>query len=371
MIKIHALGDSIVNAYGDDENNFIGGWGDHLQSFFDDKNVDVQVYAQGGRSTRSYLNEGRFIDNGMFTEDMWPYGKGPAYNKIGKGDYVLMQFCHNDDSSKGVETILDRMTPLGMPDENGIYPTIVPVESMKVTTHQYPDFYPDILYANGMSPEAVDANIAKYQDMPERFGDLYYPYDCGATYKGYLAFYINKIREKGAIPVLVCAPARQYYENGKIASVPGHHGGSDKWGDFTYIRAAKQLGKEMDVPVLDLFSYTVDFLNQLGREHARYIQSLVGPDGLTMGEVRKGTAAKWPQEYDEAWDKMLFAKVDDTHQNRLGSYIYAGQLAKLIAEAFPEISDFLLTKSTKKMAYPEHIKDKIGWIAQQNHLLNL
>ena len=35
IITIHALGDSLVTAYGDDESNFIGGWGDHLWSFFD------------------------------------------------------------------------------------------------------------------------------------------------------------------------------------------------------------------------------------------------------------------------------------------------------------------------------------------------
>lgn len=32
-MQIHVLGDSIVTAYGSDENNFIGGWGDHLDSF--------------------------------------------------------------------------------------------------------------------------------------------------------------------------------------------------------------------------------------------------------------------------------------------------------------------------------------------------
>ena len=32
-VQIHVLGDSIVTAYGSDENNLIGGWGDHLNSF--------------------------------------------------------------------------------------------------------------------------------------------------------------------------------------------------------------------------------------------------------------------------------------------------------------------------------------------------
>ena len=43
IITIHALGDSLVTAYGDDESNFIGGWGDHLWSFFDPDYVHVNV----------------------------------------------------------------------------------------------------------------------------------------------------------------------------------------------------------------------------------------------------------------------------------------------------------------------------------------
>ena len=30
----------------------------------------------------------------------------------------------------------------------------------------------------------------------EECGEIYYPYDCGATYKGYLKYYVDKIREK-------------------------------------------------------------------------------------------------------------------------------------------------------------------------------
>ena len=88
-MQIHVLGDSIVTAYGSDENNFIGGWGDHLNSFFKNE-VPVFVYAEGGRSSRSFLNEGRFINYGIFSKDKFPYGMGPAYDRICPGDYVLM-----------------------------------------------------------------------------------------------------------------------------------------------------------------------------------------------------------------------------------------------------------------------------------------
>ncbi|MBQ2934732.1 MAG: hypothetical protein IJD96_00680 [Lachnospiraceae bacterium] len=36
-MNIHLLGDSIVKSYGDDEWNFIGGWGDHFKAFLAQK----------------------------------------------------------------------------------------------------------------------------------------------------------------------------------------------------------------------------------------------------------------------------------------------------------------------------------------------
>ncbi|MFR4337119.1 MAG: hypothetical protein ACLT33_02745 [Lachnospira pectinoschiza] len=31
----------------------------------------------------------------------------------------MIEFCHNDDSSKGYSTMFNRMTELGIPDEDG------------------------------------------------------------------------------------------------------------------------------------------------------------------------------------------------------------------------------------------------------------
>ncbi|HET9571164.1 MAG TPA: pectinesterase family protein [Bacteroidales bacterium] len=58
------------------------GWGQALSSFFDERYVVVDNHAQNGRSSLSFLNEGR-----------WK----PILDKIQKGDYVLIQFGHNDE----------------------------------------------------------------------------------------------------------------------------------------------------------------------------------------------------------------------------------------------------------------------------------
>lgn len=371
MITIHALGDSLVTAYGDDCNNFIGGWGDHLSGFFSPSDVKVNVYAQGGRSSRSFLNEGRFIDTGRFTVNDFPYGMGPACNNIKKGDYVFIQFCHNDDDSKSKLTYIDRMTPLGTPDDNGIYPTIVPTEEMKTSTAAFPAEYPDILIREGINGNELKANINKYKELLPTYGASYYSYSCGATYKGYLKYYIDTVKSMGAYPVLITAPARQFFENGKPAAISGHHGGTDRFGAFPYVRAVRQLGQQENVPVIDLFDYSFKLLEMLGREYAVYLQSIIGHDGKTIGEARYDRPARWVEEYDSIWESHSFSRVDDTHQNRLGSYIYAGAIALLLKEMIPELGKYVLDKSSKKMLSPKGIKPQLEKIISTNQLLDI
>lgn len=68
------------------------GWGEQLQKRFDETKVRVDNQAQNGRSTRSFIAEGR-----------WQ----ALVEKVKAGDYVLIQFGHNDESKdKG-----DRYTP--------------------------------------------------------------------------------------------------------------------------------------------------------------------------------------------------------------------------------------------------------------------
>ncbi|SDM54503.1 SGNH/GDSL hydrolase family protein [Lachnospira pectinoschiza] len=360
MITIHLLGDSLVKAYGNDTDNFIGGWGDHLESFFDSKEVRVLDYAEGGRSTRSFLNEGRFIDNGLFNENIFPYGMGPAYDKIQKGDYCLLEFCHNDDNSKDVNTYVDRMTALGIPDEKGIYPTLVPTDDMMVSTENLPAEYEGLLKNSGMSEADIEANLAKYKEILSNYNDKYYPYACGATYKGYYKFYIDKIREKGAIPVIVTAPARQYFKDGKIESKPGHHGGSDKFGDFTFIRATRQIASEENVPIVELFNFSRELFEMLGEEDASYLSSIVGNDNQTIGESIYGRAAHWPEEYDKYREEGNFLKVDKTHSNRLGSFIFAKEIARELVKECKELAAFKLEKPSKQVLAPKRIEGRLG-----------
>lgn len=68
------------------------GWGEMFQKYFDARKVRIENHAQNGRSTKTFISENR-----------WQ----AIVDKLQKGDYVFIQFGHNDSSKdKG-----DRYTP--------------------------------------------------------------------------------------------------------------------------------------------------------------------------------------------------------------------------------------------------------------------
>ena len=76
---LYIIGDSTVHNTG----KGLMGWGDCIGEMFDNSRIEVQNHAMGGRSSRTFLAEGRW-DKIMET--------------LKPGDFVLMQFGHNDAS---------------------------------------------------------------------------------------------------------------------------------------------------------------------------------------------------------------------------------------------------------------------------------
>lgn len=58
------------------------GWGQVFPSYFDE-DVVIENHSRNGRSTRTFISEGR-----------WDF----LMKRVGKGDYVIIQFGHNDQS---------------------------------------------------------------------------------------------------------------------------------------------------------------------------------------------------------------------------------------------------------------------------------
>jgi len=91
-VTVFMVGDSTMMTY-KDLNNPQRGWGQVFQSFFDTAHIKVENYAMGGRSSRSFMEEGR-----------WKR----VLDRLQKGDYVFIQFGHNDASKNKPE----RYTPV-------------------------------------------------------------------------------------------------------------------------------------------------------------------------------------------------------------------------------------------------------------------
>ena len=92
-IKIYLIGDSTMCEY-EAKRAPLTGWGMPFKYFFD-STVVINNRAKGGRSTRTFLSEGR-----------WQ----AIADSLQNGDYVLMQFGHNDEAKE--EKYKDRYTPV-------------------------------------------------------------------------------------------------------------------------------------------------------------------------------------------------------------------------------------------------------------------
>ena len=77
---IYIIGDSTVKVGTAGQR----GWGDELGAFFDAQRINVVNHAIGGRSSRTFITEGRWA---------------ASLAQMQKGDYLLIQFGHNDSSA--------------------------------------------------------------------------------------------------------------------------------------------------------------------------------------------------------------------------------------------------------------------------------
>ena len=160
---IFLIGDSTVKNGGGDGADKLWGWGDFLHKHFDTTKISIRNRARGGRSSRTYITEG-----------LWDQ----VLVKIKPGDYVIMQFGHND-GGKINDSTRARGTIKGIGDET----------------------------------EEIDNILTGKHEVVH-------------TYGWYMKKYIRDTKEKGGIPI-VCSPvARNVWKEGKIERASRSYG---KW----------------------------------------------------------------------------------------------------------------------------------------------
>lgn len=236
-IRIYLAGDSTVKSYGDD--NTIGGWGEYLQYYFNDS-VEIHNMAEGGRSSRSFINQGRLSE---------------IMSEIRPGDYLFIQFGHNDGLTTDNARV-EHSVMLGEADSNGIYPTIAAVKT--ATPQRIIDFYKDT-------------------DYP--YSSEFYPYESG-TYKWYLSQYVKEARQKGAIPVLITPVCRVFFDSeGKITP---HHGENNG-----YVNAVIQVAEEMDCQFVDMFEITKSMYESYGVMVTQGLQNVKADGTMDLTHYNK------------------------------------------------------------------------------------
>ena len=203
---VFITGDSTVKNADKDENG-MWGWGAVANTIFDETKIDIVNAAMAGRSCRSYLNEGRWEK---------------VYNSLQPGDFVLIQFGHND---------------IGAIDKPKYRAAIA---SAADTCHVY-------------RMQAAKEDLAKQNviDQKLKSNAQVGSYEVVYSFGWYLKKFIQDVREKGATPILVSLTPRNEWTDGKIERRNDTYG---KW--------YREVAKETGVEFVDLHNITADFLDK-------------------------------------------------------------------------------------------------------------
>ena len=184
---VFICGDSTVKNEDKADHTGMWGWGSLAKTVFDTLKITVSNQAIPGRSTRKFLNDGR-----------WER----VYNSLQPGDFVLLQFGHND--------IGDMTSKKGR----------AVIASAQDTCHVYQiedDGRYELIYSFGW----------------------------------YLKKFIDDVREKGATPILLSLTPRNEWPGGHIERR-----------DDTYGRWYREVVEQTGVDFIDVHNISADFLDK-------------------------------------------------------------------------------------------------------------
>ncbi len=192
------------------------GWGTQLPKFFDTTKIKIENKAKGGRSSRTFRTEG-----------LWDQ----VLKGIKPGDYVIMQFGHNDAGPGGIG---GEFAP-GRPARASIK-------------------------GNGDESQEVD--------MPGGKKEVVH------SYGWYLREFAKEAKEKGATAIILSPIPKRGFVNGKARRDGGGYAG---W--------AREAAQQAGVPFFDLSSAVADAHDATGEEASKalYQDSVhTNPEGAAL-----------------------------------------------------------------------------------------
>ena len=192
---VFITGDSTVKNT-DRDSTGMWGWGSQADRIFDAEKITWINCVQAGRSCRTYIREERWEK---------------VYNDLHKGDFVLIQFGHND------------------------------IGELHRGKHR------------GEIPGTADTScVSRVVLQNEAYNEVVY------SFGWYLKKMIDDCRQKGATPILVSLTPRNEWPGGKIERRNDSYG---KW----YREVVEETGCEF----IDLHNITADALDEIGQERAK------------------------------------------------------------------------------------------------------
>lgn len=184
---LFTIGDSTVR--NEDKGDGMWGWGSVIVEFMDTTRISVENHAMAGRSARTYLDEGRW---------------DKVYNALQPGDFVLIQFGHNDAGDINIGKARAELPGSG--GESKVF--------LMEATGKYKVIY---------------------------------------TFGWYLRKFIMDVKEKGAYPIVLSHTPRNKWDNGQIER------NTNSFGAWT-----RQAAEEAGAWFIDLNKITADKLQDMG-----------------------------------------------------------------------------------------------------------
>ena len=218
---VFITGDSTVKNTDRDPDG-MWGWGSQAYTVFDSTKVTCVNCAKAGRSTRTYLNEGRWEQ---------------VYNSLQPGDFVLIQFGHND------------IGPIDDQKKRGV------IRGTADSSHVYR------MKDNGM-------------------------YEVVYTFGWYLKKFIQDVREKGATPILLSLTPRNEWPGGKIERRNDTYG---KW--------YREVAEETGVEFVDVHNITADFLDKECGSKEKAMKYYNHDHTPHRCSARRPTQRAWPRAF--------------------------------------------------------------------------
>ncbi len=155
----------------------------------------------------------------------------------------------------------------------------------------------------------------------------------GSYKKNMIDNYVNIALDKGAYPILTSSISRRKTSDTSLEQ---------------YVNATKEMGKELGLPVVDLYGKVVDYNNRVGVEKAKDIYNYVKPKDSRFTGVEAGDFAN-SQYYKEG-------TTDDTHINYFG----AQMISQWFCDELERLGHPLLTKRNDHITEEEKIPSYAG-----------